>query len=252
MDSAHQSIATTALVMKFITYFWMMLITVTTVAAAKPVSYSVTFSAYALQALKTTNLYYADAHNSLTKLEFRKKSRSNHYQATIQSDDGTLRIYRQSGTSAEKKPPTLVERIRIEPSKVPLLLLITVDNVRTQDAINVYVMDDSQHNFPLGSIRLVNITGIDVYGKISTALITLQHGGISQAYNQASPQPIDVSIAAKGNSRNHLLYKNHIQITSGSRGLLILTPPAREGSIRIGGHLLLDSSNEIEESSNQL
>lgn len=238
--------------MKFNTYIWMMLITVTTAAAAKPASYSVTFSVYALQALKTTNLYYADAHNSLTKLEFRKKSRSDHYQATIQSDDGALRIYRQYATSAKKTPPILVEQIRIEPCNVPLLLLITADNDRTHDAINAYAIDDSQHNSSPGSIRLVNITGIDVFGKIGTALIALQHGGISQAYNQASRQPVDISVAAKGNNRYHLLYKNNIRITSGSRGLLILTPPIREGSIRIGGHLLLDSSNEIEEPSDQL
>jgi hypothetical protein len=237
--------------MKLNTYIWMLLITVTT-AAAKPASYSVTFSTYALQALKTTTLYYADTPNSLTKLEFRKKSRSDHYQATIPSDDGTLRIYGQDATTAKKTPPILVERIRIEPSKVPLLLLITPDNDRTNDTIKAYAIDDSHHNFPLGSICLINITGVDVLVKVGTALNALQQGGISQAYNEASRQPVDISVAAKGNNRYHLLYKNNIRITSSSRGLLILTPPIRTGSVRIGGHLLLDSFNEVEESTHQL
>jgi hypothetical protein len=252
MDCSNQLVATTTLAMKLNTYIWLILVAVATAVAAEPVSYSVTFSTYALRALKTENLYYADAPDSLTKLEFRKKSRSDYYQATIQSADGTLRIYRRNATSAKKTPPTLVGRIRIEPTNVPLLLLITADNDRTNDTINAYAIDDSQHNFPQGSIRLVNITGIDVFGKIGTAAMALKHGGISQAYNDGSRQPLDISVAAKGNNRYHLLYKNNIQVTSGSRSLLILTPPAREGSIRIGGHLLLESPNEIQESTHHL
>ncbi|KRP37504.1 MAG: hypothetical protein ABS34_02525 [Opitutaceae bacterium BACL24 MAG-120322-bin51] len=247
MDCSNQLVAITAQVMKFYTYIWMTLVAVATVRAAEPASYSVTFSTYALRALETENLYYADAPESLTKLEFRKKSRSDHYQATIQSEDGTLRIYRRNATSAKKTPAILVGRIRIEPTNVPLLLLITQGSDRTNDTINAYAIDDSQHNFPLGSIRLVNIAGIDVFAKIGTAQIALENEGISQAYTEGNRDPLGISIAAKGNNRYHLLYKNNIRITSGSRSLLILTPPTREGSIRIGGQLLMESPNEIKE-----
>lgn len=238
--------------MKFNTYIWMALVAVVTASAVEPASYSVTFSTYALRVLDTANLYYADAPQSLTKLEFRKKSRSDHYQATIQSEDGALRIYRKDTASAKEMPPTLVGRIRIEPTNVPLLLLLTSDSDRTKDMINAYAIDDSQHNFPQGSLRLVNIAGINLFGKVGTAQIALAHGGISQAYNQESPAPLDISIAAKDHHRYYLLYKNNIRITSGSRSLLILTPPARKGSIRIGGHLLLESANQINESTHQL
>jgi len=238
--------------MKFNTYIWMTLVGVITASAVEPASYSVTFSTYALRVLDTANLYYADAPQSLTKLEFRKKSRSDHYQATIQSEDGALRIYRKDTASAKEMPPTLVGRIRIEPTNVPLLLLLTSDSDRTKDMINAYAIDDSQHNFPQGSLRLVNIAGINLFGKVGTAQIALAHGGISQAYNQESPAPLDISIAVKDHHRYYLLYKNNIRITSGSRSLLILTPPARKGSIRIGGHLLLESANQINESTHQL
>jgi len=238
--------------MKFNTYIWMALVAVVTASAVEPASYSVTFSTYALRAQDTANLYFADAPESLIKLEFRKKSRSDHYQATIQSEDRTLRIYRRDPASAKKTPPILVGRIRIEPTNVPLLLLLTPDGDRTNDRIHAYAIDDSQHNFPQGSIRVVNIAGIDVYGKIGTAQIALEHGGISQAYNQGSRAPLGISIAAKDHNRYYLLYKNNIRITSGSRSLLILTPPTRAGSIRIGGHLLLESPNQINESTHQL
>ena len=238
--------------MKFNTYIWMTLAAAVTPSAVEPASYSVTFSTYALRAKDTANLYFADAPESLTKLEFRKKSRSDHYQATIQSEDRTLRIYRRDPASAKKTPPILVGRIRIEPTNVPLLLLLTPDGDRTNDRIHAYAIDDSQHNFPQGSIRLVNIAGIDVFGKIGTAQIALEHGGISQAYNQGSRAPLGISIAAKDHNRYYLLYKNNIRITSGSRSLLILTPPTRAGSIRIGGHLLLESPNQINESTHQL
>jgi len=238
--------------MKFNTYIWMALVAVVTASAVEPASYSVTFSTYALRAQDTVNLYFADAPESLTKLEFRKKSRSDHYQATIQSEDRTLRIYRRDPASAKKTPPILVGRIRIEPTNVPLLLLFTPDSDRTNDRINAYAIDDSQHNFPQGSIRLVNIAGIDVFGKIGTAQIALEHGGISQAYNQGSRAPLNISIAATDHNRYYLLYKNNIRITSGSRSLLILTPPTRAGSIRIGGHLLLESPNQINQPTHQL
>jgi len=238
--------------MKFNTYIWMTLVGVITASAVEPASYSVTFSTYALRILDPANLYYADAPHSLTKLEFRKKSRSDHYQATIQSEDKTLRIYRKDTASAKEMPPTLVGRIRIEPTNVPLLLLLTPNSDRRNDRINAYAIDDSQRNFPQGSIRLVNLAGVDVLGKVGTAQIALEHGGISQAYNPASWAPLDISIAAKDHNRYYLLYKNNIHITSGSRSLLILTPPTRAGSIRIGGHLLLESPNQINEPTHQL
>jgi hypothetical protein len=225
----------------------MTFLAVTTASAAQPASYSVTFSTYALRPLETANLYYADAPESLTKLEFRKKSRSDHYKATIQSEDGTLRIYRKNPTSENGTPPTLIGQIRIEPTNAPLLLLLTQGSDHTNDTVNAYAIDYSQNNFPKGSIRLVNITGVDVFGKIGTGQITLKDGSISQAFKEGSREAFEVSIAAKGNNRYHLLYKNNIRITSGSRGLLILTPPSRKGSIRIGGHLLLESPNEIKE-----
>ncbi|MEN8662587.1 MAG: hypothetical protein ACN4GF_03335 [Lentimonas sp.] len=238
--------------MKFSTYILMTLLAVTTAAATQPTTYSITFSSYALRPVDTSNLYYADAPQSLTKIEFRKKSRSNHYKATLQSEDGYLRIYRKNATSGNKAVPALVGRIRINPTIAPQLLLITQGSDRTSDTINAYAIDDSQSNFPKGSIRLVNIAGVDIFGKISTEQITLVNGGISQAFKEDSSESLPISIAAKGNNRYHLLYKNNIRITSGSRGLLILTPPAREGSIRIGGHLLLDSPNEIKQSSRAL
>ncbi len=228
--------------MKFNIYLWITLIAVTTESAesaSEPTSYSVTFSTYALRVLETENLYYADAPGSLTKLEFRKKSRSDHYQATLQKADGTLRMYRRNGPSAKKMSAILVGQIRIDPTDVPLLLLITPGNDRTVNTINAYAIDDSQSNFPTGSIRLVNLAGVDVLGRIGSEQITLGNGGISQAYHTESQQFLDISIAAKGNNRYHLLYKKNIRVASGSRSLLILTPPARKGSIRIGGHLLL-------------
>ena len=233
--------------MKFSTYIWITLLTVATASATQPASYSVTFSTYALRPLKTKNLYYADASKSLTKLEFRKKSRSDHYKATIHSEDGYLRIYRRNTTSEKGATPILVGQILIKPTSAPLLLLITQGSDHSNDTINAYAIDDSQSNFPQGSIRLVNIAGVNVFGKIGTGQIALENGDTSQAFNEGSRDTLDISIAAKGNNRYHLLYKNNIRVTSGSRGLLILTPPSRKGSTRIGGHLLLESPNEIKE-----
>lgn len=230
-------------------YTWIALLLIATISVtnASPATYSITFSAYALRPLDTSNLYYQEVGEHLTKLEFRKKSRSDHYKATIQVDDGLLRIYREQATNEAPHLRVPIGQVHIKATDAPLLLLLTQDSSEENDKISVYAVNDSITNFPQGSLRLVNISGANTLGKVGEAKFSLNNGGISQAFKQGNKENIDISVVATGNNRYHLLYKNNIRITSGSRGLLILTPPTRKGSIRIGGHLLLESPNEIKE-----
>ena len=125
-------------------------------------------------------------------------------------------------------------------------LLIFLQGDSPNDLI-VHSIDDSSRNFPLGSLRVANITEVNVIGKINDSQVAIKHGEASKPIQLGSKESAEISIAAKGDERFHLLYKNRLRITSGSRGVLIVRPPARKGSLRIGGHLLLESPNEIKE-----
>lgn len=209
-----------------------------------PASYSVNFSVYALRPLATNNLYYQDSPESFTKLEFRPKSRSDIYQASIPSHNQSLRIYRQTISTNGETNYQLAGQTTLPQSQTPWLVILT-NNPSDSNTIKAYAVDDSSISYPKGSMRLANITGVEVVGKINDASVTLPSSQISQAFHGGSREAFDIAIAAEGNSRYHLLYKNTVRITSGSRGLLLLTPPVRKGSIRIGGHLLLESPNEV-------
>ena len=111
--------------------------------------------------------------------------------------------------------------------------------------VHAYAIDNSSEHFPQGSLRIVNITGLETIGCINTNELNVPNGTASQAILSAHSETLDISITAKSNQHHHLLYKNTLRITSGSRGLLILRPPTRKGSLRIGGHLLLESANEF-------
>ncbi|MGB0257380.1 MAG: hypothetical protein ACPGES_01895 [Coraliomargarita sp.] len=225
----------------------MILFALTTVSwAASPESYKIHFSTYALRPLDTANLYYQNAPESYTELTFRKKSRSDLHQATIQTSDAALRIFRKRDLpngSEEYLPAGLT---KVPQDKTQWLLLLT-DNPKQPGMVRAYVIEDSSTNFPKGSIRVANVTGVETIGKINTTAVNISNGATSQAFQTGVKETVDISVAAKGDSRYHLLYKNTIRITSGSRGLLILTPPIRKGSIRIGGHLLLESPNEVKD-----
>ena len=228
-----------------VTFYTAIVLVLTSLSlVASSESYTVKFSTYALRPLDTSSLYYLESPGSFTRLIFRKKSRSVLYQANIQTKDSSLHIYRK-----RQRPNEAAEYLPVGLAKVPQgdaqwLLLLTSDPA-DPDRVRAYAIEDSATNFPKGSIRVANITGVVTVGEINSTTISIPNGTITKAFQSGSGETFDIAVAAKGSNRYHLLYKNSIRITSGSRGLLILTPPIRKGSIRIGGHLLLESPNEV-------
>lgn len=228
-------------------YIWLPLLAVACVSAANstPETYSIDFSAYVLRPLDSSNLYYKGNDQNLIKLELRKKSRSDYYKATLQIGDETIRIYRKQMAVTDKPEYQLVGQARIPPTNATQLLLLTQNKHSGDSLLNAYALDDTVASFPPGSLRLINITGANIFGQIGQYQLTLKNLESSEAFRNGKKNTFDISIAAEGGNRYHLLYKNDIRITSGSRGLLILTPPIRKGSVRIGANLLLESPNEV-------
>ena len=207
-------------------------------------TFTIDFSTYALRPIDTSNIYFKSANGSLTLIEFNPKSRSGNYTATLPIESGALHFYRKEIASA---PQNIIQigQVSLAPTDTRALLIFQEGD--SPNELTIHSIDDSSRNFPLGSLRVANITEINVMGKINDSQITLKNGDASKAIQLGSNGSAEISIAAKGDERFHLLYKNRLRITSGSRGILILRPPTRTGSLRIGGHLLLESPNEIKE-----
>ncbi|WP_162029521.1 MULTISPECIES: hypothetical protein [unclassified Lentimonas] len=213
-------------------------------SAEAPQTFTIDFTTYALRPIDTSNIYFKSANGSLTLIQFNPKSRSSNYTATLPVESGILHFYRKH-TVSDSPSITPIGHVSLTPTDTRALLIFQQGD--SADDLKIHSIDDSSRNFPLGSLRVANITEVNVIGKINDSQITIKNGDASKPIQLGSNGSAEISIAAKGGERFHLLYKNRLRITSGSRGILILRPPARKGSLRIGGHLLLESPNEIKE-----
>lgn len=210
-------------------------------SAPAPLTFSIDFSAYALRPVDPSDIYFQNANGTLTLIQFTPKSRSRNYTATLKYDNQTLPFYRKKLTT---DGPVIqkIGQVSLSPSHSKVLLIFL--QAESSNDVTVYPIEDSAEIFPTGSLRVINITKADIIGQVDDSRVDLQHKQASKPIQLTGKESAVVSIAAKGEERFHLLYKNQIRIRPGCRGILILRPPARKGSLRIGGHLLLDTPNE--------
>ena len=149
-------------------------------------------------------------------------------------------IRRESTISGNSDTP-------LSATKIPTAsreLLIIFNQELTSDSTLPYktiALEDSMQSFSLGSLRVLNMTGVDIFGTFNGSRFILKNGQSNQAGRTSQDGATEIAIAAEGKTRIHLLYKNSLNLLPDSRGLLILRPPARKGSLRIGGHLLTET-----------
>lgn len=205
------------------------------------------FRVYGLRPGNYEGLYIIDAKNEKIDLVFKRKNRSSASEVTYFTSDPILKIYRDSN---EPDPdgnyfPILVAQCRVDPRHLELLLIFSkVRNTKTENSnieFLVTSMEDSLSRFSTGTIRILNITGVSIIGEAAKTRLELENGEVSSSSPISRNEKTQISIAAKGSTRYHLLYRNSLRTSADSRSLLILRPPAREGSVQIVGHLLEES-----------
>lgn len=235
--------------LKIIALFAISSIWVTAATAQSPSaegSFTYTFSAYCLKPLDREGLYFRDASGQYTQLELEPKTRSKLYEAKVLYESPSLSFYRKQKTVNGEELMRLVAEQQVKAGIDRCLLIFYISrSSRTEPGgdlpeFRVVEMNDSKSVFPEGSIRLLNTTGVNVVGNINGNRFELGRDESSQPIQKLSTSKAQVSIAARGKERYHLLYKNLIPVSEESRSLLIISPPAREGSLKIGGRLLVD------------
>jgi len=209
-------------------------------------SFNYRFSVYCLKPLDREGLYFRDASGQYTELELKLKSRSEVYEVKILYESPSLRFYRRQGTDNGDESMLLVAERQVQAGIGRCLLAFYktrppgIKQEGDFPEFRVVEMNDSKSVFPNGSIRLLNTTGVNVIGNINGNRFELGQDESSQPFRGLSSAKAQVSIAARGKEKYHLLYKNVIPVSEDRRSLLIISPPAREGSLKVGGRLLID------------
>jgi hypothetical protein len=209
-------------------------------------SFSYRFSVYCLKPLDREGLYFRDASGQYTELKLKLKSRSEEYEAKILYESPSLKFYRKQETVKGDESMLLVAEQQIQSGTGRFLLAfcrMRPTGIKQEGGFpefHVVEMNDSKSVFPNGSIRLLNTTGVNVIGNINGNRFDLGPDESSQPFSGLSSAKAQVSIAARGKQKYHLLYKNLIPTSEDRRSLLIISPPARAGSLKVGGRLLID------------
>jgi len=209
----------------------------------EPERYTIRFSVYGLRPGDYANLYFRDATGGPHDVAFKPKRRSIAYDATLTAKDPVLRFYRRPNPNTEENelldsPP--LATVPLPPASGRQLIVFQRSRgSQTDEQYSVFVADDAEANFPAGSIRVLNTTGAEISSALNGNRFQLKQGQISRPTHVGNSDA-RITVVARGADRYHLLYRNEFEFDDKGRALLILRPPAREGSLRVGGHLLYE------------
>jgi len=203
-------------------------------------TYSINFRVYGLRPGVYADMAFRDMSNSLKQINFASKSRSASYQAKLSLNDPVLHFYNR-GSSSDPLHRHIAS-VQLSPADDnSLLVFSTVSNRGSEKEHTVHLIGDGTADFPAGSIKFLNLTGVPLNGSINKTRFDLKPSASSRAIRSDAVRKNDITIIAEGSSRYHLVYKNILSLQSDNRALIILRAPPRIGSHRIGGHILKDT-----------
>ncbi|MGZ0656819.1 hypothetical protein ACWPKS_14530 [Coraliomargarita sp. W4R72] len=210
---------------------------------------NVEFRAFNLRPGNFSEIYFHDTKNKITPIEFKKKSRTDSLNGRVNIENNLLHFYlpNKSTNPLDASEPTLAASVWINPNWQAPLLIFSEQSTGDEPRYSLIAIEDSFQRFPIGRVKIVNLTGANVIGSIDGEITKLQSHTASQDFDLPSNGRIEVAIAAQAQTRHHLLYKNTLSLNKKTRSLLILRPPKRTGSIKIQGQLLIEYDPEDQE-----
>jgi hypothetical protein len=107
----------------------------------------------------------------------------------------------------------------------------------------VYVFDDSTTHLPPGTLGILNMSGFRLAGAWGAQPLDLEQG-----YRGPFPchETVAVQLAVTVRSRRYQAFADRLSAGAGQRGILILLPPYRRGSVEIQYRLLLEEPQSAE------
>jgi len=197
------------------------------------------FTVYGLHPGDYSDIRYQGADGKLMELNFKRKRRSLTYKAKILRADPVLRFYRSASSESATEVKEIAS-LRLNESAHKLLLIFLPEKAAMDGALSILPIEEGAQQALAGTVRIFNLTGVTLYGIAENERFRLEHLDCGQPINLGKDNRGEFSILAEGSTRYHLVYKNELKVDDESQALLFLTPPYREGSLRIGGHLLYE------------
>ncbi|WP_269524680.1 hypothetical protein [Coraliomargarita parva] len=209
---------------------------------ARDESFIIKFRTYGMHPGIYNGLSYRDNTNASTGLVFASKSRSTEYFVKLSPENPVIRFYRNETTAKEgaQNNENAVTEIRVHPKDAELLLIFRKTTAMEREAYSVFAINDSASVSPPNSLRILNLTGFQVNCSLNGKRFDLEYAQASDPIIPDKTNEAKLVVVAEGITRYHLIYKRNLKIRRDERSLLILCPPARQGSHRIGGHLLTE------------
>ncbi|MBI5691160.1 MAG: hypothetical protein HZC55_13825 [Verrucomicrobia bacterium] len=101
----------------------------------------------------------------------------------------------------------------------------------------VAVLDDSPARQPVGSLAILNLSGLALSGTVNQQSVTLK-AGFNPPIPSAGAAQVRLTTMAK--QRTYQSYEGKVSVGRQQRGLLILYPPFTPGSFEVQSRILLD------------
>ncbi|MGE9291483.1 MAG: hypothetical protein ACQKBT_10865 [Puniceicoccales bacterium] len=202
------------------------------------------FRVFGLHPGQYDGIHFINPKGEPQEIDFRRRQRSQtyEYESTLPAAPITFFRIEKNGDDNLYRP---VAQITPSPSWSEMLFLFQQPPDASPDSpLTVAAADDTVQNFPFGSLRVLNLTGIPLAGSIAKQLEEISPGEWTDAFRFNKSGKVDVVFAAAGSEKFHLVYRKIIPLKNNSRTLLILRPPNRVGSIRIAASTLQEFESE--------
>ena len=180
-------------------------------------------------------LLFKDAEGELVALEFQPNRRSRSY-VLPEGRSQLVILTRTTDSRGREKLDTVARVDLISGAKQQLLLFIATISSTDSSLINyeVTALDESPEAFAPGDVRIVNLSGATLKAQLGSALFDVEPGVVPMKrlpLDSDVPQPMRFAVAYNDDWR--VVHSTVTRADARYGTLLVLKPPAEEGSLRL-------------------
>ena len=190
------------------------------------------FSVYAQERLR--NIGFESTDGAYHEVTLYSGSRSDRFRVR----GGVLR-FTQGGAEDRRIAVAEVDATLLPPEGL-IVFVPTGSTRRSEKAsrrFDFHVVDDSVRQCPVGHLRVLNLSGFDLEGRLGDVSFGLAAGAVSPAAKVGAGLRVEI-FARKGRTA---FYEPDLSLEENERGLLILFPPFLSGSIEVQPRLLREA-----------
>ena len=131
-----------------------------------------------------------------------------------------------------------VASVAVPPAIRTALFIFTANDAPESERYRVQVVDEDMARSPPGTLRILNLSGLQLTGTINRRQVALREGLNGPMRVGASAS---VLLRTPFRDRSYQAYAETIPLGASGRGLLLLLPPYRRGALEVQSRVLLDS-----------